>query len=135
MKALWKAFDKRMGHESREITVDLSAISHFLQARKAKQEKARQDAQRQARINAKWPYESELEAYFGKPGDHQTYVALPYPMKLAWDERRIITRFRCHEAVEASLARIFSEVLNHYGLAEISPLAPGCLRRMPGSAQ
>lgn len=61
------------------------------------------------------PDQRSLEAFYGPPGSGQTYVTLPYPMRLAWDPDTRVTRARCHERVAASLAGILEAVRDEYG--------------------
>lgn len=80
-----------------------------------------------------WPnqnYDSMVK-FYGKVGENQTTLVLPYPMVLAWDTSSIVTKITCHEKVKDSLERILKNVLTHYGLDEIKKLRldrfGGCL--------
>lgn len=74
----------------------------------------------------KWPSQdmAEMNAFYGKIGDESqlTYVDTPYPMKLAWDKRKTLTRFRCNKKVAESIKRVLTKVLSHYGQDKISEL-------------
>lgn len=89
-----------------------------------------------------WPkqdYKSMIK-FFGKVGENQTSLILPYPMKLAWDTNKIVHKITCHEKVCDSLNVIFSKVLDEYGLGRIKELRldlfGGCLnvRKMRGGS-
>ncbi|GAV20784.1 hypothetical protein MMIC_P1758 [Mariprofundus micogutta] len=78
-----------------------------------------------------WPAESELDQFYGKVGENQVRLQLPYPHRLAWDKRKVIHSFYCHEKVRDSLCRVLTQVLDHYGMDEIKRLRldlwGGCL--------
>ncbi len=81
-----------------------------------------------------WPGqspESNLIKHYGKVGENQTRVNLPYPHKLSWETNKIINSFTCHEKVHDSLHRVLSRVLDSYGMEEIQRLRldhwGGCL--------
>lgn len=72
----------------------------------------------------KWPKgdEAELKAYYGEVGTHQVRVELPYPHRIAWNLKEVVTSFSCHQKVEASIKVVLQRVLDHYGLARIREL-------------
>jgi len=83
----------------------------------------------------------ELIKTYGKPEENPDYlviIPLPYPMRLAWDKKHIITRMRCHKLVAENFKNIFKDLLDHYGLPEIQRLGidlyGGCFnfRKMRG---
>ena len=83
-----------------------------------------------------WPVQrpqSELENFFGSPGEHLVQVELPYPHLLAWNTDRVIHEFTCHEKVRDSLVRVLSRVREYYGLEGINALGldlwGGCYNR------
>lgn len=89
-----------------------------------------------------WPKQTDVRAFFGEPGGPQAtagMVDLPYPMRIAWDTKSTINRFRCHAKVEKPLERIFAATLKHYGAGEVKRLGldlfGGCynFRPMRGS--
>lgn len=67
-----------------------------------------------------WPKQDfvSMVAYYGNVGDNQVKLALPYPMRLAWDTTRTVNTITCHAKVHDSLGRIFAEILSHYGSEE-----------------
>jgi hypothetical protein len=91
-----------------------------------------------------WPHQSqaEMEKFFGPAGANQTTLALPdgYPMRVAWDLPKPVTRFACHEKIHDAARRVLVRVFDHYGPARIKGLGldlfGGCLnvRRMRGGS-
>tara|TARA_R110002167_G_scaffold45083_1_gene135544 strand:+ start:21433 stop:22215 length:783 start_codon:yes stop_codon:yes gene_type:complete len=87
-----------------------------------------------------WPKQnySSMVKFYGRIGENQTLLTLPYKMKLAWDLDVTVSRMSCHEKVHDSLERIFKKTLEHYGQDLISELHldyfGGCLnvRKMRG---
>jgi hypothetical protein len=83
-----------------------------------------------------------MEKFFGPVGANQATLELPagYPMRVAWDPAKAITRFACHEKICAPARRVLVRVLDHYGPARIAELKldrfGGCLnvRRMRGGS-
>jgi len=91
-----------------------------------------------------WPTqrpEREISRFYGNVGKHQTRIDLPYSHKLAWNTRKTVHSFTCHEKVHDSLLRVLGRVLDHYGQEEISRLRldlwGGCLnvRKMRGGTR
>jgi hypothetical protein len=66
----------------------------------------------------------QLTARYGKPGTETNLVMinLPYPMRIAWDLKKSVNTIRCHELIADKLLAVFSELLQHYGYAEIQRL-------------
>lgn len=64
-----------------------------------------------------WPLErqSELEAVYGQPGTNLVTLALPYPLRLAWDPATVVTRTQCNARVKDSLERVLNQVSAQYG--------------------
>lgn len=61
---------------------------------------------------------------YGQPGDEDNLVLiqLPYPMRIAWDKSKYVSKMRCHKLVADRLQAIFQEILEHYGLQLIREL-------------
>jgi len=78
-----------------------------------------------------WPVERHSEQFYGHVGENQTRIQLPYPHRLAWDLRKTVHSFFCHEKVHDSLHRVLTRVLDQYGIDEIKRLRldlwGGCL--------
>jgi hypothetical protein len=93
---------------------------------------------------SRWPRQaqSEMEKFFGPVGANQTALALPegYPMRLAWDPGKPVTRSSCHKKIHDAARRVLVRVLDHYGPARIRELGldlfGGCLnvRKMRGGS-
>lgn len=61
-----------------------------------------------------WPRQRDVEKFYGKPGSNQTFIELPFPMRLAWDTRKIIKSFSIHEKVHDSALRCFERIEDAY---------------------
>ncbi len=93
--------------------------------------------------NDKWPLQTqdELEKFYGEPGTGQVKIQLPYPVKIAWEPTKVITKFSCHNKVRDSLLRVLINVKNTYGMERIKSLGldmwGGCLnvRKMRGGSK
>ena len=62
-----------------------------------------------------WPRQKDVSTFFGRPGENQTRLAFPYPMRLAWDTSTVVHSTLCHEKVHDAAARVLTRVLDHYG--------------------
>lgn len=51
-----------------------------------------------------------------------TWLALPYPMYLNWDNKTYVNRIQVHKKGHDSLKAIFQDILDTYGLDEIKRL-------------
>ena len=65
-----------------------------------------------------WPRQRDVTAFYGKPGDHskQTMIALPYPMKLAWDTSITVRRTTVHKKVASHVQDVLAAVKQEYGM-------------------
>ena len=85
--------------------------------------------------------DEQLIAKYGQPGDQEqlTTVHLPYPMRIAWDLSKTVTKISCHKLIADNLRAVFDDLLSHYGLPELQRLGidlfGGCVnvRLMRGS--
>ena len=85
--------------------------------------------------------DAEIIFKYGNPGDPTklTTISLPYPMRIAWDKTKTVTKIQCHKLIADKLKAVFSDLLAHYGLEKIQELGidlfGGCLnvRLMRGS--
>lgn len=96
-----------------------------------------------ARPSRNWPNQeqSSLQRYFGTPGQNQGKINSPYPLKIAWNTAKSLSRFSAHEKVCDSAERVLGRVLSHYGQGRIQQLGldlwGGCLnvRKMRGGTK
>lgn len=67
-----------------------------------------------------WPKQdfASMLAYYGNVGESQLKLDLPYPMRLAWDTSKIVTKISCHSKVHDSLGKVLTGILAHYGSVE-----------------
>ena len=68
----------------------------------------------------------QLISKYGKPTqDGKAYlvsIALPFPMRLAWDKNTKVTKMRCHKLIAQKLSNALLEILQVYGLHKIQEL-------------
>lgn len=77
---------------------------------------------------------------YGEPGDPANLVLinLPYPMRIAWDISKTVTRMQCHKLAADNFTNVFNDLLSHYGLPDTQRLGidlfGGCynFRKMRG---
>ena len=85
--------------------------------------------------------DDQIIAKYGEPGDYDnfTIINLPYPMRIAWDISKSVTRMQCHKLVANDFTNVFNQLLQAYGLSELQRLGidlfGGCvnIRKMRGS--
>ncbi|CAH1073183.1 M15 family metallopeptidase [Candidatus Nitrotoga sp. 1052] len=67
-----------------------------------------------------WPRQnfSSMIAFYGNIGENQMRLALPYPMRLAWDTSKTVNSISCHAKVHDSLGKILSDIFALYGSIE-----------------
>lgn len=86
--------------------------------------------------------EKQIRAKYGSPGDikNLTVMALPYRMRIAWDLKSSVKKIQCHKLIAEPLTAVFSDLLGHYGFAELQRLGidlfGGCynFRKMRGGS-
>lgn len=61
-----------------------------------------------------WPRQPEVLSFFGPVGVSQTRLALPFPMKLAWDTSKKVTSISIHQKLHDSAQRCFSRIADAY---------------------
>lgn len=77
---------------------------------------------------------------YGEPGDNLNFatIFLPYPMRIAWDTKMTVSKMTVHKLEAEKVEAIFTDILAHYGYAEIKRLGidlfGGCynFRKMRG---
>ncbi len=50
-------------------------------------------------------------AKYGQPNETGTYlttIKLPYPMRIAWDTKTMVTKMRCHKLVADAFLNVFN---------------------------
>lgn len=85
--------------------------------------------------------DAQIIAKYGQPGDaaNLKVVALPYPMRIAWDLKVTTSKMQCHRLVAANFINVFNDLLDNYGLEKLQELGidlfGGCVnvRTMRGS--
>ena len=65
-----------------------------------------------------WPRQADCMTCYGGVGLFQTKLALPYPMRLAWDKNVVVETIPVHEKVHDSAARVFQRIAAHYSEAQ-----------------
>lgn len=88
-----------------------------------------------------WPRQQDCIKYFGQPGTNQTTIKLPWDMYIAWDKKKVVKSFSCHEKVHDSMLRCFEKIGDAYPDSSIRrklgiDLWGGCLnvRKMRGGS-
>ena len=68
--------------------------------------------------------DSQIIQKYGQPGDvsNFTVIQLPYPMRIAWDPKVTVNKMQCHKLAAEPFKAVFSDLLAHYGLAELQRL-------------
>lgn len=67
-----------------------------------------------AHIKPIWPRQAECMKVYGAVGQNQTILILPFPMRIAWDTAKTITKITLHEKVRDSAARVFDRIADAY---------------------
>lgn len=61
-----------------------------------------------------WPKQVDCMRFYGGVGLFQKKLALPYPMRLAWDKGVVVRQITVHEKVHDSAARVFQKIAARY---------------------
>lgn len=85
--------------------------------------------------------DAQIIAKYGEPGDYDNFsiINLPYPMRIAWDISKAVTRIQCHKLTAFHFSKVFDSLLTEYGLVDLQKLGidlfGGCvnIRKMRGS--
>ena len=85
--------------------------------------------------------DEQIISKYGQPGDPTklTVISLPFPLRIAWDKSKTVTKIQCHKLIANNLTAVFNELLTAYGIAQIMSLGidlfGGCVnvRLMRGS--
>lgn len=82
--------------------------------------------------------DQQIIAKYGQPGTNIVTMALPYPMRIAWDLKTSITKMQCHKLLVPKFTAVFNDLLKAYGLNKLQELGidifGGCynFRKMRG---
>lgn len=77
--------------------------------------------------------DAQIIEKYGQPGDpdNLTTIILPYPMRIAWDLSKTVTKIQCHRLIADNLLAVFKDLLEHYGYDKLKELGidlfGGCL--------
>lgn len=68
--------------------------------------------------------DAQIIEKYGQPGDpdNLTTLILPYPMRIAWDLTKTVTKIQCHKLIAPNLKAVFEELLTLYGLPKLQAL-------------
>lgn len=61
-----------------------------------------------------WPRQADVETFYGAVGANQIKLALPFPMKLAWDPSKSVNAITLHQKVHDSAKRCFERIADAY---------------------
>lgn len=74
---------------------------------------------------------------YGEAGDpdNLTVITSPFPMRIAWDTSKTITRIQCHKLIAEPLLAVLNDLLAYYGYEELKRLGidlyGGCFNFRP----
>lgn len=69
-----------------------------------------------------WPRQSEVPAFFGKVGETQTSIEIPFDMFLAWDKSARVRKMTLHRKVAASALHVLEQTAVDYSASERTAL-------------
>ncbi|WP_020179802.1 M15 family metallopeptidase [Methylopila sp. M107] len=75
-----------------------------------------------AAVKNNWPTQGGVPGFYGAVNTSQTQIALPFPMKLAWDKTKTVSRMTLHTKVAPSALRVLNRSKDHYGETGIREL-------------
>lgn len=61
-----------------------------------------------------WPRQKDVPAFYGAVGTNQGTLALPFPMRIAWDKSKTVTKITLHKKVIESAGRAFEKIASAY---------------------
>jgi hypothetical protein len=65
-----------------------------------------------------WPRQADVPAYFGKVGENQTQIEVPYDMYLAWSKSIRLRKMTLHKSAAVSARMILEKVATIYSAKE-----------------
>lgn len=59
--------------------------------------------------------DTQIIEKYGQPGDPDNLMTLtlPYPMRIAWDTTKSVTKIQCHKLIADNLFAVFSDLQAH----------------------
>jgi hypothetical protein len=78
--------------------------------------------ERMPKVLQTWPKYSELTEFFGEPGTNLVTIAMPYPLRPAWELNTQVHKITCNKGVAESLVRVHQQILADYGYLGIEKL-------------
>jgi len=84
-----------------------------------------EDSQVRAPVVTKWPRQIDVRrmtSLFGRPGENLTQIELPYPMRIAWDKTKLVSKTTVHEKTADSVRRVLERVADAYSPAQRATL-------------
>ncbi len=61
------------------------------------------------------PHESEIERFYGRPGENIVKISLPYTMRLAWDESKKVKKMSVNKKIAENVEHMFVDILKEFG--------------------
>lgn len=61
-----------------------------------------------------WPRQSGVPEFYGAVGTNQTSLVLPFPMRIAWDKAKTVSKITLHKKVADSAGRVFQRIAETY---------------------
>jgi hypothetical protein len=68
------------------------------------------------------PSDKDMIRAYGNPGSNQILAALPFPMRLAWDNTTEVTYLTMHRLFRGPYLAALEEIRDHYGLDQLRAL-------------
>jgi hypothetical protein len=69
-----------------------------------------------------FPRYDDMTKFYGKPGTGLIMMTIPYPVRIAWEKTKSISKFQIHKLCAQSAQAAMEQALAHYGLDEIQRL-------------
>lgn len=68
--------------------------------------------------------DEEVISKYGNPGDpdNLTVIILPYPMRIAWDIAKTVSKIQCNKLIADNLLEVFNDLLGRYGIDNLKSL-------------
>lgn len=68
--------------------------------------------------------DAQIIQKYGQPGDpdNLTTITLPYPMRIAWDTTKTVSKIQCHKLIADKLLLVFNDLQTEYGYNNLNRL-------------